>query len=62
VGGAGFTAIDTVVLAVAPPPDAVTVYVPAADAAAGVPEIVPFEGLRLRPAGRAGVTLTSSPA
>ena len=57
------TVIDKVALALAPPPEAVMVYVAAADTAVGVPEIVPLSGSRLKPAGRAGVIMKlDSPA
>jgi len=49
--------MDTLVFALAPRTDAATVYVAAAEAAVGVPKIVPFEELRAKPAGKAGETV-----
>jgi hypothetical protein len=50
------TVIDNAALALAPPPEPVTVYVVAADTAVGVPVSVP-SGARLNPGGSVGLTL-----
>jgi hypothetical protein len=56
VGIAAFTAIVRTAVAFPPLSVAVTVYLIAALAAVGIPLIAPEVALRLRPAGRAGLT------